>query len=79
MTAPGVEITHTCTLEYTKVFGMEIVVGLLPLLLNKLGCMASKVVKSAKLPTDSSFVEFIAYWMPLNSALPIVVVSNTVL
>ena len=60
-------------------FGVKVVVGLLPLPGNRFRSMASKIVKSTKLSKDGSLVESVACRIPLNTALPVVVVGAPVL
>jgi hypothetical protein len=49
------------------------VVGLLPLPLNRLGTVTSKIVESTKLSSNGSLVEAVSHRIPFNSALPIVI------
>ena len=79
MTAPVVEIPHACIATRPKVLCVEVVVSSSPLLLNGLRTVTSKIVKLAKLLADSSAVEFVTHWVPVNTALPVVVVSVSIL
>ncbi len=56
--------------------GMKIVVDSLPLFLHSVGTVASKIVKPAKLSSNSSFVELVAHRIPLNATLPIVTAQH---
>ena len=79
MTAPVVEIPHACIATRSKVSCVEVVVSSLPLLLNGLRTVTSKIMKSTELLADSSAVEFVAHWVPANAALPVVVVGVSIL
>ena len=58
-------------------FGVKVVVGLLPLPGNRFRSMASKIVKSTKLSKDGSLVESVACRIPLRTALPVVATQHS--
>ena len=57
---------------------VEIVVGLLPLLCDRIRGMTSKIVQLAKLFKDSLAIEFEPHRIPRHTALPVVVVCTLV-
>jgi hypothetical protein len=78
MTRPFVEISDTCALECSKVFLVEVVISLVPLLCDGLRAMTSKIMKFAKLFKDGFMIDFEANWIPLNTALPVVTICITI-
>ena len=58
---------------------VEIVVGLLPLLCDRLRGMTSKIMKPTKLPANGLVVELEPNRIPFNTALPVISVNVSIL
>ena len=76
MTTPLVEIPNRA-FECAKMFGVKIVVDLLPLPLNPCGTVTSKIMQTAKLPKYDFAIELESCRIPFRTALPVVATQHS--